>query len=80
MVERKNNVTIELQKLGAYSFVDRGELGNIVNKFPDVEVKYILSDNAALNDLVLLGIELTPEIKNVIKNADNPIIINDKEY
>lgn len=80
-IVRRNNPTVNaLDRLGAYSFVDNGKLGKLINRKPDTKIYYVLSQESGLNNSILLAIELTPEVLKVVKNAENPITIDGKTY
>ena len=86
-VQRSNAAINALIKLGAYSFVDSGKLGKLVNKVESgfrkkekIKIHYVVSKDPNLNGVVLLAIELTPDVLKTVKSGDNPITINGKQY
>ena len=84
-VQRSNAAINALIKLGAYSFVDSSKLGKLVNKLESgfrkrekIKIHYVLSKDPNLNNVVLLAIELTPDVLKTVKSGDNPITIDRK--
>lgn len=50
-----------LEELGAFDFVDRGELGKLLKAEPDIQIKYIKAKDKRLSDSILLAVEMTKE-------------------
>lgn len=48
-----------LEELGAFEFVERGELGKLFKAEPDINIKYIKASDKRLNDAILLAVEMT---------------------
>ena len=78
--KHESKIADALEKLGAYSFVDSGKLGRLIQKKPNTKIHYVLSKDPVLKDRVLLAIEITNDVLKIVNNADNPITIGDKTY
>ena len=50
-----------LEELGAFDFVDKGELGKLFKAEPDLHIRYIKAKDKRLSDSVLLAVEMTKE-------------------
>lgn len=70
-----------LNSLGTYDFVDKGHLSKVLKHNPNTSIHYITSsDNSAYNQ-ILLGIEMTQELKDLGIPGNDAIVGNDgKQY
>lgn len=69
----KDKVVAALDKLGAYDFVDKGNLANIIAKNPNTPIHYLYStDEVFKANPILLAIELNKENSKIGKPI-NPI-------
>lgn len=70
-----------LRKLGAFEFVDNGSLGVLFNDNEEIPIHFIITEgDDALDDYVLLAVEVTKETEKIAK-AINPITAhNGKKY
>ena len=79
--ERYNSPIVNaLDELGAFDFVDEGNLGVLFNNDPHIPIHYIKSKDKRLRNIVVLAIEVTPEVESLVK-IPNPIVAqNGKKY
>lgn len=79
--ERYDSPVVDaLDELGAFDFVDEGNLGVLFNKDNHIPIHYIKSKDKRLRNIVVLAIEVTPEVESLVK-VPNPIIAqNGKKY
>ena len=81
LVIRKNEIIEELNNLDTYGFVDRGDLGKVLNKYPNTEIHYVKSSNSDMASTIVLAIEATPEVLKLVGNIDSPFTGQDgKQY
>lgn len=79
--ERYNSPVVDaLDELGAFDFVDEGNLGVLFNNDNHIPIHYIKSKDKRLKNVVVLAIEVTPEVESLVK-IPNPITAqNGKKY
>lgn len=64
--ERYNSPVVDaLDELGAYDFVDEGKLGILFNANPNIPIHYVKVKNDRLKNVVVLAIEVTPEVQRM---------------
>lgn len=73
------NVSRALDALGAYDFVDEGYLGILFNRNSNIPIYYITSNNPALENRVLLAVEITKDVENLV-DTSHAIEYNGKRY
>lgn len=68
-VQRNNPVVQALDELGAYEFVDNGSLGELFNRNKDLPIHYVVHPDPRLasKGIILLAIEVTPEVYQTVK-------------
>lgn len=75
-----------LDNVGAYEFVDKGYLGIIVQKLgaSNVPIHYIIKNDDSFGNTILLGIEITDEVRKLIEDGKikvTPVTASDtKQY
>lgn len=69
-VRYDSEVVEALDELGAYDFVDRGNLGILFNKDPDIPIHYVKVNDDRLGDVIVLAIEVTREVKDSLNKSE----------
>ena len=78
-----SEVVEALDELGAYDFVDKGNLGVLFNEDSDIPIHYVKVKDDRLDNVIVLAIEVTPEVKKLLGESEfeNSFIAQDgKRY
>lgn len=69
-----------LERLGAFDFVERGELGKLFKANPDLKIHYIKAKEEGLSDTILLAVEIDDNAKRIAKPVHIITGHNSKKY
>ena len=81
--ERYDSPVVDaLDTLGAFDFVDEGHLGTIFQYDPKVPIHYVKVKDKRLKDVIVLAVEITPEIAQYLGISPTTAFIaqDDKKY
>lgn len=88
LIDRNNrNATVNgspiveaLDDLGAFDFVDEGNLGVLFNENRDIPIHYVLTKDSRLKDIVVLAIKVTEDVSNLVDTPKSFVAQDGERY
>ena len=79
--ERYDSPVVDaLDELGAFDFVDKGYLGILFQNNPKIPIHYVKVKDKRLKDVIVLAVEVTPEVTQIVNPTTSFIAQDGKRY
>lgn len=75
-----NPIVEALDDLGAFDFVDEGNLGILFNEDREIPIHFVITKDERLHDVVVLAIEVTKEVEKLVKTPKSFVAQDNKRY
>lgn len=75
-----NPIVAALDDLGAFDFVDKGNLGVLFDENRDIPIHYVLTKDSRLKDIVVLAIKITEDVSNIVDTPKSFVAQDGERY